>query len=40
MVTSLLHQFDVYAPLFAWKPELMESASLDELAERIWNVDD
>jgi hygromycin-B 7''-O-kinase len=40
MVTSLLHQFDVYAPLFAWKPELMESASLDELAERIWNVND
>ena len=38
MVTSLLHQFDVYAPLFGWKPELMESSTLDELAERIWNV--
>jgi hygromycin-B 7''-O-kinase len=40
MVTSLLHQFDVYAPVFAWKPELMESSTLDELAERIWNVND
>jgi hygromycin-B 7''-O-kinase len=38
MVTSLLHQFDVYAPLFAWKPELMAASSLDELAEWIWNV--
>jgi hygromycin-B 7''-O-kinase len=38
MVTSLLHQFDVYAPLFAWKPELMKLSSLDELADRIWNV--
>ena len=40
MVTSLLHQFDVYAPLFVWKPELLESSTLDELAERIWNVND
>jgi hygromycin-B 7''-O-kinase len=40
MATSLLHQFDVYAPLFGWKTELMESSTLDELAERIWNVND
>ena len=40
MVTSLLHQFDVYAPLFAWKPELLELSTLEELAERIWNVND
>jgi hygromycin-B 7''-O-kinase len=40
MVTSLLHQFDVYVPLFAWKPELQEVHTLDELAERIWNVYD
>jgi len=40
MVTSLLHQFDLYASLFACKPELQESSTLDELAERIWNVND
>jgi hygromycin-B 7''-O-kinase len=40
MVTSLLHQFDVYVPLFAWKPELQEVHTLDELAERIWNIYD
>jgi hypothetical protein len=40
MVTSLFHQFDVYAPLFTWKPEFKESSTLDELAERIWNIDD
>ena len=38
MVTSLLHQFDVYVPLFEWKRELKESATLEELADRIWNV--
>lgn len=40
MVTSLLHQFDVYAPLFACKPDLLESSTLNELAERIWNAND
>jgi Ser/Thr protein kinase RdoA (MazF antagonist) len=40
MVTSLLHQFDVNAYLFALKPELREFPTLDELAERLWNVND
>jgi hypothetical protein len=39
MVTSLLHQFDVYSHLFTWKPELQEAHTLDELAERIWKTD-
>jgi hypothetical protein len=40
MVTSLLHQFDVNGSLFAWKPELQEVRSLEELAEQLWNVYD
>ncbi len=40
MVTSLLHQFDVYRSLFAWKPELQETPTLEELAERLWNIRD
>jgi hypothetical protein len=40
MVTSLLHQFDVYSHLFAWKPELREVHTLDELADRLWLMDD
>jgi hypothetical protein len=39
MTTSLLHQFDVYAHLFAWKPALAKAETLEELAERIWNFD-
>jgi hygromycin-B 7''-O-kinase len=39
MVTSLLHQFDVFAPLFAWKPELQEVRTLDELADHLWKID-
>jgi hygromycin-B 7''-O-kinase len=40
MTTSLLHQFDVYGPLFSWKPELRAAQTLDELANRLWKVDD
>ncbi len=40
MVTSLLHQFDVYGHLFAWKPSLQKSSTLDELAERLWNINE
>jgi Ser/Thr protein kinase RdoA (MazF antagonist) len=40
MVTSLLHQFDVYGCLFAWKPELQEARTLEELADRLWKIDD
>ncbi len=40
MVTSLLHQFDVYGSLFAWNPELQEAPTLEELAERLWNIRD
>jgi Ser/Thr protein kinase RdoA (MazF antagonist) len=38
MATSLLHQFDVYAHLFAWKPELQQVHTLDELAKQLWEV--
>ena len=37
MVTSLMHQFDVYGPLFE-KPELRRIRTLDELAECLWQV--
>jgi aminoglycoside/choline kinase family phosphotransferase len=40
MVTSLLHQFDVYGHLFAWKPSLQKSSTLDEFAERLWNINE
>jgi hygromycin-B 7''-O-kinase len=39
MVTSLLHQFDVYGCLFEWKPELQQAQTLEELAERLWSID-
>jgi hygromycin-B 7''-O-kinase len=39
MVTSLLHQFDIYASLFAWKPKLQEARTLEELADRLWKMD-
>lgn len=39
MVTSLLHKFGVYGYLFARKPELQEVRTLDELAERLWKID-
>ncbi|MBN2386892.1 MAG: aminoglycoside phosphotransferase family protein [Anaerolineales bacterium] len=38
MATSLLHQFGVYEPLFTWKPELQETRTLEELAERLWKI--
>ena len=37
MVTSLMHQFDVYGPLFE-KLELRRIRTLDELAECLWQV--
>jgi hygromycin-B 7''-O-kinase len=37
MVTSLLHQFDVYASLFAAHPELNSVRDLDELALILWD---
>jgi len=40
MVTSLLHQFDIFGSLFVWKPELQAAHTLDELAERLWNASD
>ncbi|HEX7541430.1 MAG TPA: hypothetical protein VF352_04800, partial [Anaerolineales bacterium] len=40
MVTSILYKFEVYGYLFSWKPELQELSTLDELAERLWNVND
>jgi hygromycin-B 7''-O-kinase len=40
MVTSLLHQFDVYAPMFAWKPEFQEMQTLEDLADHVWKIDD
>jgi hypothetical protein len=40
MVSSLLCRFDVYGYLFAWKPELQEVRTLDELAERLWKLRD
>ena len=39
MVTSLLHQFDVYSSLFVWKPELRQACSLDEMADQLWKID-
>jgi len=39
MVTTLMHQFDVYAHLFAWKPELQESGSMESLADRLWKIE-
>jgi Ser/Thr protein kinase RdoA (MazF antagonist) len=39
MTTTLLHQFDVYGHLFTWKPDLKEAASLDVLAEKLWQLD-
>jgi hygromycin-B 7''-O-kinase len=39
MVTTLMHQFDVYGHLFDWKPELKESRNLEEVAERLWNLE-
>jgi hypothetical protein len=39
MVTSLLHQFDVFGPLFEWKPQLREVCTLEEFADLLWNFD-
>jgi hygromycin-B 7''-O-kinase len=39
MVTSLLHQFDIYVSLFSWKPELQQARTLEELADRLWKID-
>ena len=38
MATTLLHQFDVYGHLFAWKPELGKARTLEELARWLWEV--
>jgi hygromycin-B 7''-O-kinase len=39
MSVTLMHQFDLIAPLFARKPELRRVSSLETLADRLWNVD-
>lgn len=37
MVTSLMHQFDIYGHLFACKTELRQARTLDELVDRLWD---
>jgi hygromycin-B 7''-O-kinase len=36
---TLLHEFDVLLPLFEQHPQLSKLTTLEELAQRIWNVD-
>ena len=38
MTLTLLHPYDAFATLFARHPELRQCTSLDELANRLWNV--
>ncbi|HSQ26961.1 MAG TPA: hypothetical protein VLM80_07535 [Anaerolineales bacterium] len=38
MNLTLLHVFDPFNILFERHPELRQSSSLDELANRLWNV--
>ena len=40
MSVALMHQFDVIAPLFARQPVLGRVRRLEDLAERLWNVND
>jgi hygromycin-B 7''-O-kinase len=40
MTTSLMHQFDVIGPLFKQDPTLCYLPTLEELADRLWNIDD
>jgi len=40
MTTSLMHQFDVIGFLFEWQPEFRQAASLEQLADRLWNLDE
>jgi hypothetical protein len=39
MTTALMHQFDVFEPLFALKPELARSRSINEMADFFWNIE-
>jgi hygromycin-B 7''-O-kinase len=38
MTLTLLHPYDAFATVFARHPDLLQSTSLDELADRLWNV--
>ncbi len=38
MTLTLLHPYDAFATVFARHPDLRQSTSLDELADRLWNV--
>jgi aminoglycoside/choline kinase family phosphotransferase len=38
MSTALMHQFDVFGPLFEWKSELRQFHTLEDLANQLWNV--
>jgi len=38
MSIALMHQFDVFAPLFARQPKLAEIPTLEELAVHLWEV--
>jgi hypothetical protein len=40
MTTALMHQFDVFDPLFERKPQLAEIRTLEALAEELWKIDD
>jgi hypothetical protein len=39
MTTSLLHQFDVYGHLFAWKPDLAAADTLEQLSHTLWDFE-
>ena len=40
MVTSLLHQFDLYGPLFERIPQLNKIHTMEELAAWLWDAND
>ncbi len=39
MTTALMHQFDVFEPLFALKPELSRTRSINDMADFLWNIE-
>ncbi len=39
MTAALMHQFDVIAPLFERKPDLAETSSIADLANRLWDLE-